>query len=114
MCPGNINSSLLISGGGSAPSQWSDANGFATGRFGRWSLEHGRRQFEVGQETLEEFRWKNFARQTGSLDIKYKYRHCSISMPVFDSLDAIYTGIRKMGSLAGLHGQRFPAGEIGK
>jgi hypothetical protein len=26
-----------------APSQWPVANGFATGRFGRQSLEHGRR-----------------------------------------------------------------------
>jgi hypothetical protein len=40
---------------GSTPSQGPDANGFVTGRFGRQSLEHQRRQFEVRHETLEEF-----------------------------------------------------------
>jgi hypothetical protein len=34
----------------------------------------------------EETRWKNFARQTASLDLKCNYRHCSISMPVVDTI----------------------------
>jgi hypothetical protein len=40
-------------------------------------------KFEVRQETQEESRWKKFARQTDRFDIKFKYRHCQASMPVF-------------------------------
>jgi hypothetical protein len=54
-----VDGSSLISVEGSAPSQGPDANGFANGRFGRKSLEHGRRQLEIQeiqQENLEKSR----------------------------------------------------------
>jgi hypothetical protein len=65
---------------GPAPFQGPDANGFITGHFGRWSLEHGRRQFRGAAGKP----WKNLARQTAPLAIKYKYQHCPSSMLVFD------------------------------
>jgi hypothetical protein len=81
-----------------------------TGRFGSLSLEHVRRQFEVGQENLErisqESRRKNFARQTDPFAIKCKYRHCSLSIPVFEHFDAIFADTRKMGSLAAAQRRR--------
>ena len=36
----------------------------------------------------EETCWKNFSRQTASVDLKCNYRHCPISMPVVDIIFA--------------------------
>jgi hypothetical protein len=50
--------------------------------------------------------WKNFACQTGPLAIKCKYPHCSLSMRVFDFVEAIFTDTRKMGSLTAAQRRR--------
>jgi hypothetical protein len=94
-CPSSVymtrHGSSLISAEDSAPSRGPVASDFVTGRFGRSSLGHGRRQFEGGRETLEEPRWKNLTCQTDPLIVQFKYRHCSFSMPVFVTFfDAIF------------------------
>jgi hypothetical protein len=68
-----------------------------------WPQVAGTRTQALGarQENLEKSRWKNSTRQTDSLAIKCKYRHCLISMPVFDALcHQFFADTRKLGLLA--------------
>jgi hypothetical protein len=73
-CPSSVymtrHGSSLISVEDSAPSQGPVASDFVTGRFGRSSLEHDRRQFERRQGNLVRISLEEFDSPNRSLDCK--------------------------------------------